>query len=113
MSDYARIYERDGYRCPHCGERATSVQHRVNRQMGGSKNPKRHAPSNLIAFCWAGNVGMENDSETARDALAKGWKLPSHEDPVEKPYFDVMDNCWYSIDDEYNRTPYYDPELEE
>ncbi|PRA13295.1 hypothetical protein CQ010_01225 [Arthrobacter sp. MYb211] len=113
MSDYAKIYERDGYRCPHCGHRATSVQHRMNRQMGGSRAPMRNAPSNLLAFCWAGNVDMEGNSETARDALAKGWKIPTTEDPKLVPYYDVMDNCWYLLDDDYMREPYYAPETEE
>ena len=105
------IYERDGHRCPHCGHRATSVQHRINRQMGGSKNTLRHAPSNLLAFCWLGNTQMESNTETAQQALEFGWKLPSNAVPSEHPFYDATDRVWYVIDDEYNRTPTYGPPL--
>lgn len=108
-ADYALIYERDGHRCPHCGERATSIQHRINRQMGGSTNPLRHAPSNLLAFCWIGNTRMEDDSELGRKAIEYGWKLPSTGDPLSTPFYDVLDNVWYELDDEYCRTPTYGP----
>lgn len=105
--DTRLIYERDGHRCPHCGHRADSIQHRMNRGAGGSRNPLKHAPSNLMAFCWVGNSGMESSSEMAAQAKEYGWKLLQHQNPLEVPIYDVTDNCWYALDDEYQRTPIY------
>ena len=98
------IFERDGYRCPHCGHRANSVQHRANRGMGGSKH--RDNPSNLLAFCWDFNTLMESDADAAETGLKNGWKLTQYQDPRTTPYFDFADDQWYLLDDEYCRIPF-------
>lgn len=105
--DMRLIYERDGFRCPHCGHRADSIQHRANRQMGGSRAAAKHAPSNLLAMCWISNVSAESDSVFAEQAKEYGWKLTQNQDPLTTPFFDVISNCWYEIDDQFNRTPVY------
>ena len=104
------IYERDGQRCCHCGHRADSIQHRMNRGAGGSKNPVKHAPSNLLAMCWISNVSAESDSEFARLARRYGWKLTQDQDPLLVPVYDVTDDCWYLLTNEYEKTPTIAPE---
>lgn len=104
------IYERDGQRCCHCGHRADSIQHRANRQMGGAKNPVRHSPSNLLAMCWISNLGAESDSEFARLAKRYGWKLTQDQNPLEVPVYDVTDDCWYELGNDYSKTPTTAPE---
>jgi 5-methylcytosine-specific restriction endonuclease McrA len=48
----ARILQRDGFRCRHCGARATEVDHLVPRALGGSD----FDPANLAASCSACNA---------------------------------------------------------
>lgn len=104
------VFERDGYRCPHCGKRANSVQHRANRGMGGSKH--RDGAANLLAFCWAFNTAMEQSADDADTGIKNGWKLTQYQDPLTAPFYDAADEQWYILDDDYNRTPYFpEPEM--
>lgn len=53
------VYERAGFRCERCGEDGGhfSLHHRSARRMGGSKDPAKHAPSNLLLLCGSGTAG--------------------------------------------------------
>jgi len=100
------IFERDGYRCLHCGRGGNlSVQHRINRGMGGSSSIAVHAPSNGVTICWQFNTQMESDALLAEFARDKGWKLRPGEDPTQRPVWDMADQLWYRLDNEYGRTP--------
>lgn len=99
------VMERDGFRCAHCGCRADTIQHRANKQAGGSK--LRDNPANLMAMCLAFNVSAEADTEDARLARANGWKLSQQDDPLTVPVFDVVDQMAYLMDNEYGK--HYSP----
>jgi hypothetical protein len=99
--EFARLLERDGY-CLHCGETvAISPQHRVNRQMGGSK--LRGGSSNLIVLCSLLNGLIESDSWYRSMAIRYGWKLSSWEDPNKIPTFDGVAGVWYLLDNDFGR----------
>lgn len=77
-----RVFERDGYMCVDCGTPyGLSVQHRVNRGMGGSKGSDRM--SNLITMCVTHNVLLESDAEYAGRGRKYGWKV--HRNRTVKP----------------------------
>lgn len=108
MASSMGILTRDGNRCLHCGTSdRLSIQHRVNRGMGGSKDPRIHAPSNLLTICWAFNVQMESQPDMAELGRKYGWKLTRDQDPLTVPVWDAQAQLWYRLDDEYNRTPTY------
>lgn len=72
--DRKRLLARDQEQCWHCGTTENlTVQHRVNRGMGGSK--KRDNPANLILLCWFVNFEMEASSRAAESARLAGWKV--------------------------------------
>src|SRR5512141_1073604 len=103
-SEFARLMERDGGHCLHCGTTETLVpQHRINRGHGGSK--ALEVPSNVILFCSAFNGLIEASAPGARLARAHGWKLSVWEAPrlLEIPVFDRAAAEWYHLDNEYNR----------
>lgn len=103
----ARVMERDGYRCAHCGHRADTIQHRANKQSGGSRH--RDNPANLMAMCLAFNVSAEAHTPDAQLARAKGWKLAQHDDPTAVPVWDIVDETHYMLDDDYGRHPVAQP----
>lgn len=86
------VWTRDEGRCVLCGEgvyeRPHSIHHRRNRGSGGSSDPRRNAPSNLLLVCGTGTTGCHGwigqSPEEARDA---GWvvSLNSIEDPAQVP----------------------------
>lgn len=45
---------------------------------------------------------MESDADAAQEAIARGWKLKSYENPLERPVWDAVMNRWYFLDDAYN-----------
>ena len=97
-----RIFERDGGRCPHCGEtEAIGLQHRISKGMGGSK--LLDTPANLLTFCNIGNAGMESDPELAEKARRNGWKLSRWEDPANVPFYDTNTGRWWLTDSDYGR----------
>ena len=78
------VFARDGDECVHCGTtEGLTLQHRVNRQMGGSK--LRDGEENLITMCWQANTRLEADSSFADIGRLMGWKLRSWEDPTMIP----------------------------
>lgn len=95
------VFQRDGDRCAHCGTSfGLTIQHRINRQMGGSKT--RDTPAHLLTLCHASNVRLEADSAFADLGRAMGWKLRSWQDPTEVPvrYFD---GSTYTLTDRFTR----------
>lgn len=90
--------------CVHCGDTETAVpHHRANRGMGGSK--LRDVPSNIVSMCSYMNGLMESNAVVALQAKRMGWKLESWEDPKKVPAFNITTRMWYTLDDNYNRTP--------
>lgn len=96
------IFDRDQH-CLHCGlTEGLTIQHRINRQAGGSKH--RDNPANLIALCGLSNQLLESDAGRAKVGRAHGWKLNSWEEPLVVPVLDVLTGCWWFLDDDYHRT---------
>jgi hypothetical protein len=101
--DFAKLQERDGYRCIHCGTTEGLVpHHRKNRKMGGSK--RLEVASNVVLVCSLLNGLMESDPETQRWARERGWKLREHQDPKQVPVQDNTTNSMWLLHDDYTRT---------
>jgi len=85
--------ERDQYRCVRCGNPVTgdpgvdySLQHRIPRGMGGSKDPRLNLPSNLILFCGSGTSGCHGEVESKRaEARDAGYLVWRSQNPAEVP----------------------------
>lgn len=96
-----KVYQRDLQACWHCGvTEGLSIQHRMNRQMGGSK--QRDRLDNLIAFCIEGNQRMESDANFAILAKDNGWKLSTWE-PFSTPVFSAWQVKWFVLDEFGNK----------
>ena len=96
------IFERDGGKCPHCGEtEAIGLQHRISKGMGGSK--LLDVPANLLTFCNIGNAGMESDPDLADLARLNGWKLSRWQDPLTTPVMYLADGATYMLNNTYGR----------
>lgn len=95
------VFQRDGDRCAHCGTSfGLTIQHRINRQMGGSKT--RDTAAHLLTLCHDSNVRLESDSAFADLGRAMGWKLRSWEDPTEIPVR-YYDGNTYHLTDRFER----------
>lgn len=104
--DRASLFMRDQYRCLHCGTGdQLSAQHRINRGAGGSRDPRVHAPSNLLTLCWPINAQLESDATLAELGRRYGWKLTRDQDPLAVPVWDAQVQLWYRLDDDWGRTP--------
>lgn len=101
--DFAKILQRDQYRCYHCGKSDETLipQHRVNRGMGGSKT--RNNPSNLITLCSYFNGAVEASEAAQTLAKRMGWKCESWQDTREAAVYDFSAGVWYKLDDSYTR----------
>lgn len=93
------IYERDSFRCAAEGPGCTrftglTVQHRINRGMGGSK--LLDGLENLLTLCSRCNERLESDAAFAELGRERGWKLFSWESPVETA-------VWFSWAAEWRR----------
>lgn len=98
------VFERDNNRCVSCGaEQGLSIQHRINRQMGGSN--RRDSVSSLITMCLIENQLLEADSRKARIARFNGWKLRTYEDPLVAPVWYAPEGGWFMLDDKGGRVP--------
>jgi len=96
----AAVWERDQGRCWHCnGTENLTIQHRVNRGMGGSKKLDR--ASNLILLCWFTNFEMEASSTAAQVAQNQGWKVSKFVEPSEVPVFHWGRGEWLLLDDDF------------
>lgn len=109
--EFARILERDGGRCVHCGATDGLVpHHRMNRGMGGSR--ALEVPSNVLAVCSWLNGAMESEGDIQRLAISNGWKLTRvNPDRAEEillnaavwyPAFLGLGG-WYRLDNDYQR----------
>lgn len=104
-AEFARLLERDGGACVHCGATEGLVpQHRINRGMGGSEALER--PSNVVLFCSWFNGAIEDSAELAQLAQMHGWKLSRWDSGRlrEIPVYDRNVKEWFWLDNDYNRT---------
>jgi len=100
--DRKKLIARDEEQCWHCGTTETlTVQHRMNRGMGGSN--KRDNPANLILLCWFVNFEMEASSRAADSARLAGWKCDRGATPELTPVFHQPSNSWYLLDNDWQR----------
>lgn len=106
--EFERYLKRDFGRCYHCGVSDDTLvpQHRLGRGMGGSKDPKVHAASNIITFCSDHNGRIENNSIALLRAKRLGWKLESWQDPKDTPVFCMTTGEWYILRNDCTRTVY-------
>lgn len=109
--DWARVLERDGGRCYHCGTTETLIpQHRLNRRMGGSK--RLEVAPNVITLCSRYNGEIEANAGAASLALAMGWKVGGHpvitgltiETLTRLPVYDKTAQRWYLLGHNYERS---------
>lgn len=100
----AKIVERDGPACPHCGLPATTIQHRSRRGSGGSNGAER--PSNIIGLCWMGNDSDANEAGVRPVFELYGWSVSRYDDPAEVPVFEAWSGLWLRLDDAWGRLEY-------
>jgi 5-methylcytosine-specific restriction protein A len=87
------VMERDGFQCVRCGNVVSgepgvdfSLQHRIPRGMGGSRDPRLNMPSNLVLLDGSGTTGCHGEVESRRlEARDKGFALWRSENPTEVP----------------------------
>ncbi len=78
------IYERADECCEKCygSARGGSVHHRSARRMGGSKDPAKNLPSNLLLLCGSGTTGCHEEIERkAEQHYDDGFLVHSWDDP--------------------------------
>lgn len=104
------VLERDRWSCVRCGRsiasgergRAWSVQHRIPRGMGGSRDERLNLPANLLVLCGSGVTFCHGDVESNRtDALAEGYLLHRIQEPAEVSVNTV--DGWVLFDNEGGR----------
>lgn len=87
------VMERDGFQCVKCGNPVSgepsvgySIQHRIPRGMGGSRDPRLNLPSNLILLCGSGTTGCHGEVESKRlEAREHGFALWRSQNPADEP----------------------------
>jgi 5-methylcytosine-specific restriction protein A len=106
----ALVLERDRWSCVRCGRsiaggergRDWSVQHRIPRGMGGSRDERLNQPANLLVLCGSGVTLCHGGIESNRTAaLAGGYLLHRIQEPTE-----VLVNAtegWVLFDNDGNR----------
>lgn len=102
-SDVQTILERDGHKCPLCGKRATTANHRANRGAGGFRGA--NVLSNGCAICDDCNGRIESDADLAQLARARGVKLSRYDDPAAVPYLHPILGMFVLLDDAGNCWP--------
>lgn len=101
-TQWAKLLERDGGRCVHCGATdALAPHHRRNRGMGGSKAMEK--ASNLVVVCSWLNGMMESDADVSEMAKSRGWKMLSWQDPTKYPVWDELAQACFWLHDDYTR----------
>lgn len=82
------VYQRDGGRCVRCSSlHRLTIHHRVNRGMGGAREPWINQAPNLLLACEPCNGWFEDSPTSSYEA---GWKVrrPQLPDEVEVQYAD-------------------------
>ncbi len=85
----AIVHDRDGGACVRCGSTHNlTIHHRVNRGMGGAREPWINQPHNLLLVCTVCNGWFEDHP---RESYAQGWKVrrPQLPGEVEVRYRDT------------------------
>lgn len=76
------VRNRFGGRCCRCGKDGATIQHRIPRGLGGTKNPATNYPSNLLWVCGDGTRGCHGHMESYRiEARDNGWLVRHGTDP--------------------------------
>lgn len=100
----AAIIFRDLGRCvlagilPGCTVKATTANHRRNRQMGGARF--RNGMSNGCAICDSCNDAIERDADAAEEARSRGVKLREGDDPATTRMWSVVFRQWVQPTDD-------------
>lgn len=69
----ALVYDRDGGACVRCGSSVNlTIHHRVNRGMGGAREPWINQAHNLLLVCTVCNSWFEDNP---RESYQTGWKV--------------------------------------
>ncbi|MCX5182600.1 HNH endonuclease [Streptomyces sp. NBC_00268] len=69
----AIVHDRDGGVCVRCGsDRDLAIHHRVNRGMGGAREPWINQAHNLLTACTVCNGWFEDNP---RESYEAGWKV--------------------------------------
>ncbi|MFD3514857.1 HNH endonuclease [Streptomyces sp. NPDC058657] len=82
------VYQRDGGRCARCDSvHGLTIHHRINRGMGGAREPWINQANNLLLVCTVCNGWFEDNP---RESYRSGWKVrrPQLPDEVEVRYAD-------------------------
>lgn len=87
------VMERDAFQCVKCGNPVSgepgvgfSLQHRIPRGMGGSRDPRLNLPSNLILLDGSGTTGCHGEVESNRAAAREGgYLLWRSQNPADEP----------------------------
>ncbi|MGG7574153.1 HNH endonuclease [Streptomyces sirii] len=82
------VYQRDGGRCVRCRSvHRLTIHHRINRGMGGAREPFINQAHNLLLVCTICNGWFEDNP---RESYEAGWKVrrPQLPDEVEVRYAD-------------------------
>lgn len=91
--------QREQYRCGICGYRASEVNHRVPRKMGGRNNDdNKHALSRLIACCSDCHDRYERHARS--DGYRVGFFVP--DGIVASEYPVLYRDVWALLDDDGN-----------
>lgn len=73
-------------RCCRCGKDGWTIQHRLPRSLGGTKDPAINALSNLLWVCGDGVQGCHGHMESHRtEAYAMGWLVRHGTSPAAVP----------------------------
>lgn len=94
------VFNRDGGACVRCASsQALTVHHRVNRGMGGAREPWINQAHNLLLVCTVCNSWFEDNPKLSYEA---GWKVRRPELPgqVEVRY---PDGLLYRLDPDGTR----------
>lgn len=83
----ALVYLRDLHLCSGCRlPFPLTLQHRIARGMGGTRDPRINLPSNLLTLCGSGTTGCHGWAESHPEiAKTIGWSVPWWSDPATVP----------------------------
>lgn len=97
VADRRAVFARDGGRCAACGRTdCLTIQHRIDRQMGGSKF--RDGFTFWLTLCLFCNDRLEQDAKFAAKGRSLGWKLRTTEKPAELAVYIAWQREWHLLD---------------